>query len=327
LSTGCPAAEPAHREARKGHVMSSHPRRRQQPPSSRRPSQPGVVPQIPRQRSAGSAADSADSAAAAAADGRAPKLTLVPTPTPTPSPTPSPAAEQPLVLVADDAAKLVLHRETEDPDFQRAVDELPLVRMVGAYLDWVGEGVSPPPGEDAQEDLVIQLEGRLGVHFLSSSGVGRRRAQAIAIACAHLRLVTTTGDRLEPGPDREGWTDPDPVLRSWLRSRVAAAVLECSVRYLAGDHVLGDDVRHALATMVVAAGEGQPCVLGLRSATRPGDLAAEHVDRVVTEHVAELQALGLCAPGGFLAAAPGAEAVLRSVAVGLRNQPVPGPTC
>jgi len=230
-----------------------------------------------------------------------------------------------LELVSDDAAKLVLHRASEDPEFQRAVDELPFVRMVGEYLGWVGEGVSPPPDEDDQEDLVVQLEGRLGVHFLTSSGVGRRRAQLVAIACAQLRLITTAGERLEPGPDRAGWTDPDPVLRAWLRSQVAAAALECTVRLLAGDHLLGDDVRHALATMVVAAGEGRPCVLGLRSATRPGDLVAEHVDRVLHEHVAELQALGLCAPGGLLDAAPGVEAVLRSVAVGLRHEPVPGP--
>ena len=274
--------------------MSSQPHRRPRQQPSRGPAGRTAAGRIPQQRSAGDGAS----------------VTRLPT-----------------AFVADDAAKLVLHRETEDPAFQRAVDELPLVRMVGEYLDWVGEGVSPPADEDDQEDLVVQLEGRLGVHFLSSSGVGRRRAQVVAIACAQLRLITTVGERLEPGPDRAGWTDPDPVLRTWLRSQVAAAALDSSVRLVAAEHLLGDDVRHALATMVVAAGEGQPCVLGLRSATRPGDLVAEHVDRVVHEHVAELQALGLCAPGGFLAAAPGMEAVLRSVAVGLRHEPVPEPVC
>ncbi len=284
--------------------MSSRPRRRQQHQSSRRPPSPGVAPRIPQQRSA-----TDDAAVWEPASG----------------PTPAMVPGLPPAFVSDDGAKLVLHRVTEDPEFQSAIDELPVVQMVGEYLDWVGEGVSPPPDEADQSDVVEQLEARLGIHFLSSSGVGRRRAQVIAMACARMRLITTSGERLDPGPDRAGWTDPDPVLRTWLRSQVAAAVLECSVRFVAGDHVLGDEVRHALATVVVAAGEGQPCVLGLRSAARPGDLAAEHVDRVVSEHVAELQALGLCSPGRFLAAAPGVEPVLRSVAVGLRAVPVPDP--
>lgn len=275
--------------------MSSRPhhRPRQQQPSSqpsRRPSARAAGARVPQQRSATQEA---------------------------------PLLAHPPVFVADDAAGLVLHREAHDTDFQQAVDEMPLTRMVGEYLDWVGEGVSPPADEADQADLVAQLEERLGVHFVTSSAVGRRRAQVIAMACARLRLVTTVGEGLEPGPDRAGWNDPDPVTRVWLRSQVAAAVLECSVRLLAGDHLLGDEVRHAFATVVVAAGEGQPCVLGLRSATLLGDLAAEHVDRIVNEHVAELQALGLCAPGGLLAPAPGVEAVLRSVAVGLRNEPVP----
>ncbi|MGQ7296537.1 hypothetical protein [Quadrisphaera sp. KR29] len=267
--------------------MSPEPRRRTSKRTARRPSAQSAPPRIPRQRTG----DEEDG--------------------------------PPQVFVDDDDAEFVLHQAAEDPDFQEFLEQLPLVHMVGEYLDWVGDGVSPTDLADDEHDLVVELERRVGVELMAASGIGRRRVQVLSVACNRVGLTAIVGERLEPGPDVARWTEEDPVLRARVRGRVAAAVLEGTVRWLAAEHVLGDCVRHTFAGMLTTVGEGQSWPLGLASATRPHDLVAEHVDRIITEHVVELQDLGLCAAGGFLAAAPGGGSVLRSVAVGLRAAPVP----
>ncbi|TNM69665.1 hypothetical protein FHN55_02645 [Streptomyces sp. NP160] len=236
-------------------------------------------------------------------------------------------------FVSNDDALLVLHRAAEDPAFQQFLDQLPLVDLVSRFLEWVGECDDPDdldgeldphtdPTEDAPLPSEAALSARLGVAPIGCTAVERWRARVLSMACTRWGLVSLTEEGLERGPDVLGWTAVDPEERAWARALVVAAAVECTARYVSAQHVLGDHVRHALATMLATSVEENPWPLGLLSALRPDDLVSEHVDRVVLEHVTELRAWGLLAEGDELRVAPGAEPLLRSVSVNLRADPV-----
>ncbi|MEH3078164.1 MAG: hypothetical protein PGN11_16120 [Quadrisphaera sp.] len=251
-------------------------------------------------------------------------------------------------FVTNDDALLVLHRAVEDPAFQQFLDQLPLVHLIGQFLDWVGEGedlddldddVEPHrdpidstdsvesaevPEDDDSTDLPSEasLFERLGVVAIGCTAVERWRPRVLSMACTRWGLISLTDDGLERCPDLMGWTAVDAKDRAWARALVIAAAVECTARYVSAQHVAGDHVRHAFATMLASSIEDDPWPLGLMSALRPDDLLSEHVDRIVLEHVTELRSWGVLAEGDRLQVAPGAEPLLRSVSINLRADPV-----
>ncbi|PWJ47497.1 hypothetical protein SAMN06264364_13740 [Quadrisphaera granulorum] len=245
--------------------------------------------------------------------------------------------EQPEPFVSNDDALLVLHRAVEDPAFQQFVDRLPLVHLVDEFLEWIGDGVeinelaertaTEEEEEDDTDDSaevldVDALPSRLGVATIGATGVERWRSQVIALACSRWGVISHNEDGLERSPDGMGWTAHDPVERTWVRTLVVASAMECTVRYVSAQHIAGGHVRQRLATMIVSAGEDQPLPLGLVSALHPNDLLAEHVDRIVREHVEEMRVWGVLADGADVCAAPGAEPFVRSLAINLQMSPV-----
>lgn len=249
--------------------------------------------------------------------------------------------QRPEPFVSNDDALLVLHRAVEDPAFQQFLDELPLVDLVGQFLEWVGEcedlddltdlTADAHDCQDADDDddaplpSEAALSVRLGVALIGSTAVERWRSRVLSLACSRWALVSLSDDGLERGPDILGWDAVDARDRAWARALVVAAAVECTARYVSAQHVMGDHVRHALATMLATSVEENPWPLGLMSALRPDDLVSEHVDRIVLEHVTELRAWGVLADGDELRVAAGAEPLLRSVSINLRADPVPVP--
>lgn len=230
-------------------------------------------------------------------------------------------------FVSNDDALLVLHRAVEDPTFQRFLDELPLVDLIGQFLDWVRSCEdSAELGAEAEDPAEVHLAERLGVELIGCTAVERWRSRVLSLACSRWGLVSATDDGLERGPDILGWDAVDPKDRAWARALVIAAAIECTARYVSAQHVEGDQVRHAFATMLASSVEESPWPLGLMSALRPDDLLSEHVDRIVLEHVTELRAWGVLADGDHLQPSPGAEPLLRSLSINLRADPVPVPT-
>lgn len=258
-------------------------------------------------------------------------------------------------FVSNDDALLVLHRAVEDEDFQRFLDGLPIVHLVGQFLDWVGEceDLDDPEGEfdpsydptevvsedtaDHTADVIAgealddeahllseaALAQRLGVELIGCTAVERWRPRVLSLACARWGLVSLTEEGLERSPDVMGWSASEPQDRAWARALVVAAAIECTVRYVSAQHLAGDDVQRTFATMLASAADEHPWPLGLLSAMRPDDVVAEHVDRVVLEHVTELRTWGVLAEGDHLRVAPGAEPLLRSIAVNLRADLAP----